>query len=134
MAKTNFKIFNEANDADKTFNDSEYENATQRLSGVTPGMAISRLHNKLFYQVSVMAKAIADFLVSQNFDCYDNQGTEISKNIAGAITKFNADNIKTALNEHMADRTAHAEAFKAHIIISNTEPEYVENAIWIKPL
>ncbi len=132
MANTNFKVFNEANDADKTFNDSEYENATQRLSGVTPGMAISRLHNKLFYQVSVMAKAIADFLVGQGFDCYDNKGTEISKNLAGAITKFNDANIKTALKEHTADKTAHAEAFKAHIIISDTEPAYMDNAIWFK--
>ena len=38
MAETNFKIFNEANTADKTFNDSEYTNATQRQNGVTCGL------------------------------------------------------------------------------------------------
>lgn len=49
MASTNFKIFNEDHSDERTFNDSEYANATQRQSGVIPGIALSRLHNKLYF-------------------------------------------------------------------------------------
>lgn len=72
MATTNFKVFNEANDAANTYNDSEYQNATQRQTGVIPGMAISRMHNKMYFQWSTMATAIAQFLVSKGYDCMDD--------------------------------------------------------------
>ena len=104
MAETNFKIFNEANMADRTFNDSEYTNATQRQNGVTPGMAISRLHNKLYLQVSAMAKAIADFIVAQGHDCYDNDVAEITANLQAAIANVAGNNI----SEHNTDAGAHS--------------------------
>lgn len=72
MASTNFKIFNEDHTADKTFNDSEYETAAQRQSGVIPGIASSRMHNKLYFQLSSMCKAIADFIVAKGYDCNDD--------------------------------------------------------------
>ncbi len=72
MATTNFKVFNEEMSSDRTFSDSEYNIATQRQGGVIPGMALSRLHNKLYRQSTAMAKAIADFLVAQGYDCNDN--------------------------------------------------------------
>lgn len=104
MAETNFKIFNEANTADRTFNDSEYTNATQRQNGVTPGMALSRLHNKLYLQVSTMAKAIADFIVAQGHDCYDNDVAEITANLQAAIANVAGNNI----SEHNTDAGAHS--------------------------
>lgn len=104
MAETNFKIFNEANTADRTFNDSEYMNATQRQNGVTPGMALSRLHNKLYLQVSAMAKAIADFIVAQGHDCYDNDVAEITANLQAAIENVAGSNI----SEHNTDAGAHS--------------------------
>ena len=104
MAETNFKIFNEANMSDRTFNDSEYTNATQRQNGVTPGMAISRLHNKLYLQVSAMAKAIADFIVAQGHDCYDNDVAEITANLQAAIENLAGNNI----SEHNTDAGAHS--------------------------
>lgn len=104
MAETNFKIFNEANMADRTFNDSEYTNATQRQNGVTPGMAISRLHNKLYLQVSAMAKAIADFIVAQGHDCYDNDVAAITANLQAAIENLAGNNI----SEHNTDAGAHS--------------------------
>lgn len=107
MAETNFRIFNEENAADKTYNDSEYEQATQRLGGVTPGMALSRLHNKLYLQTSVMAKAIADFLVKQGYDCYDNQATDITANLENAIKSFNASVVAESITAHNADTDAH---------------------------
>jgi hypothetical protein len=72
MATTNFKVFNEANDAANTYNDSEYQNATQRQTGVIPGMAISRMHNKMYFQWSTMVTAIAQFLTSKGYDCMDD--------------------------------------------------------------
>ena len=71
MASTNFKVFNEANDQATTYTDAEYLNATQRLNGVTPGIAISRMHNKMYFQWSVMATAIAQYLVSRGYDAMD---------------------------------------------------------------
>lgn len=71
MASTNFRVFNEANAPANTYNDSEYQNATQRQNGVIPGMAISRMHNKMYYQWSVMATAIATFLSKKGYDAYD---------------------------------------------------------------
>jgi len=111
MANTNFKIFNEDNSADKTYNDSEYSQATQRQSGVIPGMALSRLHNKLYLQVSTMAKAIADFLVNQGFDCYDNKSSEISQNLEKAIKKFTAVDISSSLKAHDESADAHKSQF-----------------------
>ena len=51
MASTNFKIFNESHTDEQTYNDSEYEKATQRQSGVIQGIALSRLHNKLYFKL-----------------------------------------------------------------------------------
>lgn len=85
MASTNFKIFNEDHTKERTFNDSEYANATQRQSGVIPGIALSRLHNKLYFQVSSMCKAIADFIVGKGYDCNDNDVQTITANLGKAI-------------------------------------------------
>lgn len=122
MAETNFKIFNEANTADKTFNDSEYTNATQRQNGVTPGMAISRLHNKLYLQVSAMAKAVADFIVSQGHDCYDNNVSEITTNLQAAITNVAGNNI----SDHNTDDAAHENRFSLFQKISTLGDDIVK--------
>lgn len=122
MAETNFKIFNEANTADKTFNDSEYTNATQRQNGVTPGMAISRLHNKLYLQVSAMAKAVADFIVSQGHDCYDNNVSEITTNLQAAITNVAGNDI----SEHNTDNAAHENRFSLFQKISTLGDDIIK--------
>ena len=122
MAETNFKIFNEANTADKTFNDSEYTNATQRQNGVTPGMAISRLHNKLYLQVSAMAKAVADFIVSQGHDCYDNNVSEITTNLQAAITNVAGNNI----SDHNTDNAAHENRFSLFQKISTLGDDIIK--------
>jgi hypothetical protein len=114
MASTNFKIFNEENAADRTYNDSEYEQATQRQSGVIPGIALSRLHNKLYMQVSVMSKAVADFLVGQGFDCNDNEATKITENIEKAIKKFNKTDIDASIIAHNNDEGAHETRFSKY--------------------
>lgn len=86
MAKTNFQIFNEDNAPERTYNDSEYKEATQRVGGVMPGMALSRMHNKMFYQWSAMCKAIANLIVNHGHDCMDNDVEGITRDLDEAIS------------------------------------------------
>ena len=95
MASTNFKIFNEDHSDERTFNDSEYANATQRQSGVIPGIALSRLHNKLYFQVSSMCKAIADFIVGKGYDCNDDDVKTITENLGKAIVANGEEVVKS---------------------------------------
>lgn len=85
MAKTNFQIFNEDNAPERTYNDSEYKEATQRIGGVMPGMALSRMHNKMYYQWSAMCKAIANLIVNHGRDCMDNDVDGITRYLEEAI-------------------------------------------------
>lgn len=109
MAKTNFQIFNEGNTPERTYNDSEYKEATQRLGGVMPGMALSRMHNKMYYQWSAMCKAIADFIVSHGDDCMDNDVAGISAAIGRAI----AGSVGNAITTHNTAPDAHEKRFAA---------------------
>ena len=86
MAKTNFQIFNEENTPERTYNDSEYKEATQRLGGVMPGMALSRMHNKMYYQWSAMCKAIANLIVNHGHDCMDSDVEGITRYLDETIT------------------------------------------------
>lgn len=73
MAGTsNFLIFNEAMDPTKVDTDAEYLAEGQRLSGVTPGLATPKMHNKLYRQCSVMAYAIASVLTARGFNADDS--------------------------------------------------------------
>lgn len=107
MAETNFLIFNEENNPDRTYNDSEYKNATQRLTGVIPGMALSRQHNKMYFQWSAMCKAIADFLVTSGYNCMDNNVEGITEGLTKTVT----DMIKKDLSTHNTDNEAHKTLF-----------------------
>lgn len=108
-AKTNFLAFNEEMNSDRTFSDSEYLSATQRLSGVTPGMANSRLHNKMYRQSSAMAKAIADFLVTQGYSAMDNDLPGLTGAIEQAVTGIANEKIVT----HNNAEGAHADIRRA---------------------
>lgn len=107
MAETNFLIFNEENNPDRTYNDSEYKNATQRLTGVIPGMALSRQHNKMYFQWSAMCKAIADFLVTSGYNCMDNNVEGITEGLTKTVT----DMIEKDLSTHNTDNEAHKTLF-----------------------
>lgn len=86
MANNNFKVFNEAKN--NIMNDTEYNNHTQRRSGVSSGVAISSLHNKLYRQTSIVAKAVADFVASQGLDATDNDDSLFSANLDKALKKI----------------------------------------------
>lgn len=69
MATNNFLIFDESLTAIDT--DQEYLAESQRLNGVTPGLASPKMHNKLYRQCSVMAYAIANVLAARGFNADD---------------------------------------------------------------
>ena len=98
MADTNFKIFNEANTTSETYTDSEYDQATQRKNGVTPGMAISRMHNKMFYQWSAMSKAVADAIVTAGYDCNDYDVNGITEALLKMIAAGGSEAIKPIID------------------------------------
>ena len=104
MASTNFKIFNESHTDEQTYNDSEYEKATQRQSGVIQGIALSRLHNKLYFQVSSMCKAIADYIVDKGLDCNDDDVNQITTNFSEAIQN----ECTPIVSNHNASSDSHA--------------------------
>ena len=112
MASTNFKVFNESMDTDRTFSDSEYAVATQRDVGVIPGMANSRLHNKMYHQATAMPKAIADFLVSQGYDVMDNDIPSITENIGKAIATLIKNKTTEDITAHNTSETSHEDIRK----------------------
>ena len=86
MASTNFLVFDEGKQ--NMMSDGDYSANTQRARGVTPGIAYPNLHNKLYYQVSVMAKAIADFMVVQGANASDEDVEQLTADISTAFTNF----------------------------------------------
>ena len=86
MASTNFLVFDEGKQ--NMMSDGDYSANAQRARGVTPGIAYPNLHNKLYYQVSVMAKAIADFMVAQGANASDEDVEQLTADISTAFTNF----------------------------------------------
>ncbi|TGE35866.1 hypothetical protein E4K67_22370 [Desulfosporosinus fructosivorans] len=60
---SNFKVFNE-NFLDAQ-TDGDYLAETQRVNGLTAGIAKTKMHNKLFRQTSIMVAAIAQVMANQ---------------------------------------------------------------------
>lgn len=102
MADNNFKVFDESKT--NIMSDTDYANHAQRAKGVQSGVASSALHNKLYRQVSMMSKALADFIASQAFDAKDEDSQLLSQNLQKALTKF----AKTPLDDHNTNPAAHA--------------------------
>jgi hypothetical protein len=123
MAETNFRVFNEAMDPANTFNDSEYEHATQRLQGVAPGIALSRQHNKMYRQSSAMATAIANFIVSTGeVDCKDDDIEGITAGLALAINNIMDDGGYITLTDVMK-----------RILVQSASPDgFLEKGLFIQ--
>lgn len=87
MAEHNFQIFDESLTAIDT--DQEYLAESQRLNGVTPGLAAPKMHNKLYRQCSVMAYAIASVLAQRGYNATDNDPAglinAIQRSFAGSV-------------------------------------------------
>lgn len=119
LGKTNFLVFNEAMNPDDTMSDSNYSLATQRLRGVTPGIAISQLHNKLFRQISAMSKGLAYWVNGCGYDCYDYDIPGITNNFDLAL----ASKMSLAISTHNNDANAHAAVIAKHNTDSTAHPD-----------
>ena len=82
---SNFKVFNES--FLEAQSDGEYLGETQRVSGLTNGIAKTKMHNKLFRQVSIMVAAIAQFIA--------NQGAVVSDGDLAALVSVIQDSFET---------------------------------------
>ena len=69
MASTNFLPFDP--NKENVMGDTEYNSSQQRLNGVQGGIASSKLHNKTMIQTSLVAAAIAQYMVSAGYDALD---------------------------------------------------------------
>lgn len=98
MAESNFRVFAESVDTKDVETDNEYEVDSQRISGVTPGVAPPRLHNKIYKQATIMAAAIAQVIVQAGMDAKDSDYSELVANIrksfAGSVSSGNNEKIK----------------------------------------
>lgn len=83
MAENNFLVFDEQ--AKTIMSDANYKIATQRLGGVTPGIADPTLHNKLYRQASIMATAVAQMVANNSYDATDEDVDTLAQNIQNAI-------------------------------------------------
>lgn len=70
MASTNIKLFDE--NKSNMMSDVDYGANSQRTSGVQTGVASSQLQNKFQYQVSLMAYAVAQLMISNGYDAMDS--------------------------------------------------------------
>lgn len=69
MATNDFLVFDESQT--NTLTQAEYMVDSQRLGGVSSGMARSDLHNKVLHQVSMMAAALAQVIADTGKDVGD---------------------------------------------------------------
>lgn len=85
MARSNFKVFAEGV-ADKNIqSDSVYNADTQRISGVVPGIAEPKLHNKLYKQATIMVAALAQVIVQAGFDALDSDYSGLVSNLRKSL-------------------------------------------------
>lgn len=120
MADNNFKVFDETKT--NVMSDADYANHTQRSNGVQSGIASSALHNKLYRQVSMMSKALADFIASQAFDAKDEDSQLLSQNLQKALTKF----AKTPLDDHNTNPAAHAGGIAGNAATATADQDGVQ--------
>lgn len=85
MATSNFKVFAESVTDANIESDNEYEIDTQRVSGVVPGIAVPKMHNKLYKQSTVMAAAIAQVIVQAGMDALDSDYSALVANLRQAF-------------------------------------------------
>jgi len=95
VAKSNFRVFAEGVAENNIESDNEYETDTQRVSGVVPGIAVPKMHNKLYKQSTVMAAALAQVIVQAGLDALDSDYSGLVSNLrktfAGSVNGLKPD-------------------------------------------
>lgn len=101
MATTNFQVFDSNNT--NMMNDADYQTDTNRQNGcITNEVADPTEWNKALHQSTVMAAAIAQFLVEEGQNAPDTDLTTLTASISAAITntiKSNIPNITSGTAE-----------------------------------
>ncbi|TWH46321.1 hypothetical protein [Sporomusa sp. KB1] len=83
MATSNFLVFDQ--NKQNMIDHSVYQSSNYRINGVTPGIAPSAMHNKMFYQWSMMVTAFGQFVANQGFDASDADLALLTNNITQAL-------------------------------------------------
>jgi len=120
MATTNFKIFDE--NKQNIQDDATYIADPSRLSGVSTGIASPTLHNKLFYQTSIMAAALAQIVSNRGYNASDAVFNDLVSAINSALADPNniklpasyvqANSLKISNNESDANNDVNISAGK----------------------
>lgn len=99
MATSNFKVFDST--GSNMTSDEDYAENSARINGVLSGPASSMLYNKAQYQASIMAAALAQFIVNQGIDASDedlnNLVTALTNSLSSPASVLVADRIARAL-------------------------------------
>ena len=118
--QNNFQIFNEANNSDITMSDEDYALYPQRINGLTLGMADLVVHNKMFRQLSIMTKAVADMIEDKGYDALDSDLTDLTDNLKSAI--------EDVAEAKVDSRISTLENWKDDITATTTELNYLSGA------
>ena len=118
MATSNFKVFAESVTDANIESDNEYETDTQRVSGVVPGIAVPKMHNKLYKQSTIMSTAIANVIAQAGFDALDSDYAGLVSGIKKTFT-MKVNNVKPDSNGNV-DLTSTIETIrdKANYVVS----------------
>ena len=121
MPTNNFIQFN-SNKKDM-MNDTEYATNDKVVNGVLGGgtnsnsIADSRVHNKLFYQLSTFCKAFADLMNELNVDSEDTDLEKLKNNIKQTLTQ----NIINIFTPTASSNTYTVDDLDIKYLISQTE-------------
>lgn len=95
MATSNFLIFAENVEDENMETDTDYEVDTQRMTGVVPGIAVPKMHNKLYRQSTIMTAAIAQSIVQAGYNALDSDYSGLVANLrrtfAGSVNGVRPD-------------------------------------------
>ena len=84
----NFKVFDE--NIQNMLDDASYAGSAYRQNGAVDGIAPTTLHNKLYYQISIMVAAIAASLSAKGLNMTDTDITSLTNNISKLQTEDEA--------------------------------------------
>lgn len=123
MTVNNFLQFNSGKVNSLT--DAEYSANSAIANGITSGQASSKLHNKLFYQLSTFVKAISQTMSDSGFDMSDSSLVTLISNIKSFfntkldITAQASDSAKLAGSLPSAFASAFSVVASGQITIAN---------------
>lgn len=121
MATTNIQLFNE--NQNNTLLDNEYNDCEERNNGFLGTLARANVFNKFCYQISLVCKAIANFMVGRGYNANDTDPAEFSDNFRDSIISAITEQINLRIPNARAKKTAYQ---KGDIVIDASLPLWGE--------